>query len=136
MDPSRLRPEVELPVRRTRPLALGAGVALLFALGARNYVASVRPEPRAADHEIVRLELISDPPGATVERVRDRHVMCVAPCAVGVEAEPGVSGFRFALAGHHDRTVLVNLSGGDTRVETVLEPLGTRATVYFRGTRE
>src|SRR5262249_49384830 len=131
MDPSRLRPEVVVPARRTRPLALGGGLACLSASGARTYIASEPFRFRCGVHEMLRLELVSDPPGATVERLRDHHTVCVTPCAVGIEAEPGVSGFRFALAGHHDRTVLVNMSGGDTRVEAVLEPLSKRATIYF-----
>jgi hypothetical protein len=122
MEP-RLRPAVELPVRRVRPVALGAAVALLFAMGARNYIASTRRCPYAATHTMMRLELISDPPGATVIRVGDGRTMCVAPCAVGIAAEPGVTSFRFELPDFQERVVPVNLSGGDTRVETVLRPL-------------
>ncbi|SRR6266568_8687041 len=122
MDPARLRPAVELPVRRVRPLALGVAMVILFAFGARNYVTSMRRCPYAA-HQMVRLALASDPPGATVFRVRDGRAMCVTPCAVGVEAERGLASFRFDLAGHESRALAVNLAGGDTRVEAVLEPI-------------
>src|SRR5262249_40427585 len=87
------------------------GLAFLFAIGARNYIASEPFRFRCGVHEMLRLELVSDPPGATVERLRDHHTVCVTPCAVGIEAEPGVSGFRFALAGHHDRTARAARTG-------------------------
>ncbi len=122
MDPLRLRPAVEMPVRRTRSLALGAAAALLLAFGARNYIASVGGCPfRTARH--IRLDLASDPPGATVVRERDGRTMCVTPCALGLAAEPGSTVFRFHLDGRQDREVAIRMSGGDTRVEAVLEPL-------------
>jgi len=120
MDPVRLTPAVELPVRRARPLALGAALALLFAFGAQNYVSSIRHCPYAV-RPMVRIDFASDPAGATVVRDRDSRVMCVTPCAVGVEVTPrGVESFRFELLGHETRRVLVNLNGGDTEVEAVL----------------
>jgi hypothetical protein len=99
---------------------------MLFAFGARNYVESVRRCPHAAA-QMIRLDLISDPPGATVVRERDGRPMCVTPCAVGIEAEHGSTAFRFKLDGRADRRVLVNMSGGDTRVEAVLEPEAARS---------
>jgi hypothetical protein len=122
MDPARLTPAVELPVRRARPLALGAALALLFAFGAQNYVSSIRHCPYAV-RPGVRIDFASDPPGATVVRDRDERPMCVAPCAVGLEATGGAESFRFELLGHETRRVLVNLGGGDTEVEAVLRPL-------------
>ncbi len=122
MDPLRLKPAVELPVRRGRPLALGAALALLFAFGARNYVASMHPCRYAAARPMVRLDLASEPPGATVVRERDRRTMCVTPCSVVLQAERGVAGFRFVRDGYADRHILVDMAGGDTQIETVLSP--------------
>jgi hypothetical protein len=124
MDPVRFKPAVELPVRRTRPLALGAALALLFIFGIRSSLertgggfAASRPGP------IVRLDLASEPSGATVVRERDDRPMCVTPCALGLPADTAVTAFRFMLPGHADRRVLIDLGGGDTQVEVVLQPL-------------
>jgi hypothetical protein len=122
MDPDRLKPAVELPIRRARPLAFGVAVALLFAFGARNYVSSMRRCPYAA-RPTVRLDLMSDPPGATVVREQDGRTLCVTPCVMGVESRPGLTGLRFLLPGHATRRVPVNLLGGDTQIEAVLQPL-------------
>ncbi len=76
----------------------------------------------AAARPIIRLDLASDPPNATVVRERDGRTMCVTPCAVGVQAEPGVTTYRFVLRGYESRRVPVNMAGGDTQVEAVLQP--------------
>jgi hypothetical protein len=120
MDP-RLRPAVELPVRRIRPAVSAVVIVFLFGIGAQSYFASMR-RGACARRPMMKLELISDPPGATVVRVGDGRTMCVAPCAVGIQAEPGVTSFRFELPDFQERIVPVNLSGGDTRVEAVLRP--------------
>jgi hypothetical protein len=119
MADDRLKPEVELPARRVRPVCMGAAMSILFALGARNYVASTMTDVHAPS--VMRLELVSDPPGATVTRISDGKTMCVTPCAVGIQEEPGRAELRFKRAGYFDRTVTVNLLGGDTRAEVVLE---------------
>src|SRR5262245_51019946 len=116
MDPVRLRPSVEPPIRRTRPLAMGVALALLFAFGARNYVASMHrcPYATATPRTMVRLDLVTEPAGASVIRERDARTLCVTPCALGVEAEPAIVGYRFELPGYEIRRVAVNLAGGDT----------------------
>lgn len=122
MDPDRLRPAVELPIRRARSLAFGVAVALLSAFGASNYLATVHRCPYSG-RAAVRLDLVSDPPGASVVRENDGRMLCVTPCAVGVEPRAGVTALRFVKPGHAIRRVPVNLLGGDTQIEAVLSPL-------------
>jgi hypothetical protein len=123
MDPV-LRPAVELPVRRGRPVALGAVLAILFACGAHNYMLAVRARGWAAAGRTVSLTFATQPTGALVVRERDGHTLCRTPCSVDMEVGRwGVSGFRFTMPGYDENRVLVNLAGGDTRVEAVLEPV-------------
>src|SRR5262245_5776521 len=116
MEP-RLTRSVELPARRNRPLILASMLAVLFAVGAHNYMlSSARLRARS-----VELSFTSAPPGAEVVRERDDEVLCRTPCRVIHEVGRfGVTGFRFVRAGYEDRKVLVNLRGGDTRIEAVL----------------
>jgi hypothetical protein len=119
MDTPRLRPSVELPLRRGRlQLAgvAGLGLALLVSTGARTYLAGAR------HHAIVRLDFVSEPSGATVVREIDHRPLCVTPCSVGVEASPSSAAFRYTLDGFVDTYVRVNLAGGDTHVEALLTP--------------
>jgi hypothetical protein len=119
-----LRPAVELPVRRGRPLALGAALAMLFAFGAHNYMTSLRARAIAPTERTASLTFATQPAGALVVRERDGHALCRTPCSVDMAVGRwGVSGFRFELPGYDETRVLVNLAGGDTRVEAVLEPL-------------
>lgn len=97
----------------------GLGLFFLFVLGARNYVESVRSD---VTRELVRLEFASEPSGADVVSVRDGRILCVAPCAVGVDSDRRIEAFRFQLAGHASRQVMVDMGGGDARIEAVLLP--------------
>jgi len=120
MDPIRLKPAVELPVRRARPLAMGAALAILFAFGARNYVASMHHCPYASSRGMVRFDFASSPPGATVVREWDGRALCITPCEVTVEAEARMASYRFEIPGYEDRRLFVDMSGGNTHVEAVL----------------
>jgi hypothetical protein len=71
---------------------------------------------------MIRLDLVSEPAGATVIRERDGSALCVTPCALGMDAEAGTATYRFELPGYDVRRVPVNLSGGDTHVEAILQP--------------
>jgi hypothetical protein len=124
MEPRPLRPAVEMPVRRGRPAAVGAALALLFSLGAYNYMASTRGYcPYAGVGRSVELTFTSQPEGADVVRERDGVLVCRTPCRVDLEAaRPGVIGFRISLVGYEDRRVLVDLRGGDTRIDVLLDP--------------
>jgi len=86
------------------------------------------PYARVAQ-QTVRLDLASDPPGATVVRERDGRRMCTTPCVVNVEAIPSLAIYRFELDGHESRRQAVNLAGGDSQVEVVLQP---ERAVYYR----
>jgi hypothetical protein len=119
MEP-RLTRSVEIPERRGRPLLAAAAIALLFACGAHNYMMTARARSAA---RAVEVAFATSPAGAEVVRERDGEVLCRTPCLVVHEVGRwGVTGFRFQLDGHDDRRVLVNLAGGDTRVEAVLAP--------------
>ena len=119
MEP-RLTRSVEFPERRGRPLLAAAAIAVLFACGAPTYMMTVKA--RCATRA-VELAFATSPAGAEVVRERDGAVLCRTPCLVVHQVGRfGVTGFRFHLDGHEDRRVLVNLGGGDTRVEAVLQP--------------
>jgi hypothetical protein len=120
-----LRPAVEMPVRRGRPAAMGAALALLFSLGAYNYMATTRARcPYAGAARSVELTFTSRPAGADVVRERDDVLVCRTPCRVDLDVNRiGVTGFRLTRDGYEDRRVLVDLRGGDTRVDVLLDPL-------------
>jgi hypothetical protein len=115
----RLTRSVELPARHNRPLLAAAGLAVLFACGAHNYMmSSARARART-----VELSFATAPPGAEVVRERDGEILCRTPCRVVHEVGRfGATAFRFVADGYEDRQVVVNLGGGDTRVEAVLSP--------------
>src|SRR5262245_2008504 len=118
MEPRLIR-SVEPPTRSNRPLVVASVLAVLFAIGAHNYMLSMARVRRSQ----VELSFATAPPGAEVVRERDGEVLCRTPCRVVHEVGRfGVVGFRFAADGYEDRKVLVNLRGGDTRVEAVLAP--------------
>ena len=100
---------------------MGAALALLFAFGARNYVASLHSCPYAAVRNVVRLDFASEPPGATVIHERDGRTMCVTPCVVGVQGDAGKDNYRFELPGYEDRKVVVDMGGGNVQVVAVMQ---------------
>jgi hypothetical protein len=122
MDPSRLRPAVEIPIRRVRPVAAGAALAVLFSLGAYNYLISMRPmlhPPRGG----VALTFATEPSGAEVVRETSGEVVCRTPCSVEVQpGRFGIATYRLERPFYASQRVMVDLRGGDTRVEAVLVP--------------
>ncbi len=114
-----------MPVRRGRPAAIGATLALLFSLGAYNYMASTRGScPYRGAGRTVELTFTSEPAGAEVVRERDGASLCQTPCRVGAPiGRYGVAGYRMVRPGFEDQRVLVDLRGGDTIVRAALQPL-------------
>jgi hypothetical protein len=111
-----------MPVRRGRPAAVGAALALLFSLGAYNYMASTRSScPYARPGRTAELTFTSEPASADVVRERDGVLVCRTPCRVDLDVTRwGVTSFRLSRPGFEDRRVTVDLRGGDTRVDVLL----------------
>jgi hypothetical protein len=133
MGPERLRPEVELPARRVRPVCLGAAMSIVFALGARNIVESTMMPPAAAvavatsttmpvavaaPPPMLRVALDSHPARAQV--FVDGRSQCQTPCSLNLEARPGAAQVTFVRPGYAPAHLSVNRLGGDTRAEVVL----------------
>lgn len=125
MDPHRLHPEVEIPAKRARPAAIGAVLAMLFSLGAYNYMASTRAHAALTSvRRGVKLTFMTEPQDADVVRERDGAILCRTPCTLETDmGRWGIAGYRLARPGFEDQRVLVDLRGGDTRVEAALQPV-------------
>lgn len=123
MEPLRLRPAVEIPIRRVRPVAAGAALAVLFSLGAYNYLISMRPMLQRPPRGGVALTFTTEPSGAEVVRETSGEVICRTPCSVEVQpGRFGIATYRLERPGYASQRVMVDLRGGDTRVEAVLIP--------------